>query len=501
MKCGDMYSLINANSAGALPQRRRASEAPFLPTVLLLTITLALGAPEDALAAPDDLAPLITNGEVIEGEYLVVTGNGIGLPRTMDKTTFTISPFRAAISASERAEAVATANNGRVIRHFRIAVVGFLARLDENALDRVRASPGVSWVQANRRIPVAIPGSSSADFTVAPTTFPRGLDRTDQRLINHDGRFEAEQTSRGVHVYVVDTGINTHDDFEDRLRNTISQKADWFNGTGDQYGPTDACRDHGTRVASVIGGKTYGMAKHVILHPVRVIRCDGSSSSAMVVAGLEWSLSHYLRAKQLNGGFPAVINISLVDRDANSDLEAINVAANNAIEAGLTVVAAAGNTDPYGGNACRGAPAQFPPVITVGSTSPNNDRRVLDSDIGKCLDLFAPGSGIASATAAGPTSSGLSGQTSFAAPHVAGVVALLLGRWPAMAPEEVWRVIYCTANVYGATSGWPGIPNRGAESPDVLLHWGQGASSGFLMDPRVPTLQGMKPCSEGITRP
>merc|ERR1711920_732940 len=147
---------------------------------------------------------------------------------------------------------------------------------------------------------------------------------------------------------------------------------------------------HGTHCAGTIAGRTVGVAKKAIVHAVKVLGDDGSGSNAGIIQAIDFVTAEGLR--------PAVISMSLgCGRPCQSRAEAIAIQA--AVRAGVTVVVAAGNN----GNtnfpdACDYAPANSPLAITVGSITFNDDQRSGFSNIGSCVDIFAPGSQILSAS-------------------------------------------------------------------------------------------------------
>jgi serine protease len=114
---------------------------------------------------------------------------------------------------------------------------------------------------------------------------------------------------------------------------------------------------------------------------------------------------------------------------------------------------------------------------------------MVDSNHGKCVDLFAPGVNIPVAGNGGVSSMGNRSGTSFAAPHVTGVAALFLEKNPTAQPAAIWTAILNAANnndITPATPKWCGIPNRMTGSPNVLLHWGSGSDNGVSDAPVLP---------------
>jgi len=255
-----------------------------------------------------------------------------------------------------------------------------------------------------------------------------GLDRIDQAALPLNGSYTYNHTGTGVTAYIIDTGIRyDHVEFEGRARPGFDAFADGQNGAD--------CNGHGTHVAGTVGGKTWGVAKRVNLVAVRVLDCAGSGAFSGIMAGMDWVAQ--------NGTLPAVVNMSigsLVPQRSPS----VDAATRNLIASGVTVVMAAGNGIPNGGvgvDACNNAPGGLAEGITVGATS-STDQRTVWSNYGDCVTLFAPGSGIISASHATVDGSKSSSGTSMASPHAAGVAALYLEQAPRAAPATVKQALF-----------------------------------------------------------
>lgn len=247
---------------------------------------------------------------------------------------------------------------------------------------------------------------------------------------------------------------------------------------------------HGTAVASVIAGKTVGVAKHTTIVPVKVGNCAGEISRLAMARGLDW-IQLDMQARR---GVPAVVNMSvwmdmfsfpnILCEDGAGGLtncaSAVEHEVNDLISANITVVTSANNQN--NGN-CTTSPARmgygnetnFPSpgrTITVGGTlyelATYNDQRWTcaaqpggcdpiygpsdpGSNYGPCVSIWAPAWNINVAGAANAnsfrTGYGARSGTSFAAPSVTGVVARLLERYPSLTPQQVWTELVNRANL------------------------------------------------------
>lgn len=262
-----------------------------------------------------------------------------------------------------------------------------------------------------------------------------GLDRIDQHASGLDGQYRFAATGAGVHVFVVDSGIrSTHVDLAGRVDTT-----DALTLVDDGLG-TEDCTGHGTAAAAAVGGTLSGVAKGVILHPVRVVGCSGEPTGADLAAAVDWATETYLahqKGKQTKR-WQAVGLLSMPLPQYISRV-ALNQALTRSIAAGLTWVAPAGDraTD-----ACNPLQAVLgvSGVIVVGATDVT-DRLASSSNTGACVDLVAPGVDLMLPSAAGDTTMARADGTSYAAAQVAGVAALLLAGSPDATPGQIERAL------------------------------------------------------------
>lgn len=385
---------------------------------LLCIAVLAVGVSSALGIAPGFAAELRTSHHPIEGRYIVVLKENVA--RLSSERS---SSPRVADVARE----VVGAHRARLVRSYEHALRGFVVEANDDALAKLLADPRVAYVEED--------GMARPNPTQSGATW--GIDRVDQPNLPLSGTYTYDTTASNVHAYVIDSGVlGTHTQFSGRMGNGYTAI---FDGQG-----TSDCNGHGTHVAGTLGGTTWGIAKGVTIHPVRVFGCSGGSPWSTVIAGIDWVTANHVK--------PAVANMSLGGGGNTS----VDAATNTLINAGVTVVVAAGNNS---ANACNYSPARVPNAITVGSTQ-SNDARSSFSNFGTCLDLFAPGSVITSAWWTSTTASASLNGTSMASPHVAGAAALHLAGNPNATPAQVATALINKATLNKVTSPGTGSPNR-----------------------------------------
>ena len=310
--------------------------------------------------------------------------------------------------------------------------IGSLSAFDLNGFElaNMARDPKVLNISANQIL--GITGTQ-----ISP---PWHLDRLDQSAVPLDQtyNFKDQEQGAGVRVYIVDTGVNpSHTEFTGRL-------AAGYSAVGSDTANTADCNGHGTHVAGLAAGTTYGAAKAATIVPVRVLGCDGNGSLLGVLLGLDWI------AKNTNVGQPAVVNMSL-GGEPNSFL---NNAVTSLTDQGLAFVVAAGNTAT---DACSTEPARIAGAITV-AASAQTDAWASFSNYGSCVDVVAPGVGLESAWTGGSTEAMLSSGTSMAAAVVSGIVATQMS-YGYQTPADLSAAL-STGAVSGVVVGTPpGTPN------------------------------------------
>jgi len=231
-------------------------------------------------------------------------------------------------------------------------------------------------------------------------------------------------------IAILDTGIDVnHPDLAGNLVPGRNVK-DGNDDITDEYG-------HGTKVAGVAaaimnnGKGSCGVAPSAKIMPIRIAGADGYALFSHMVAGFSWARNNGAR----------VVSLSFANAAGNN---AINMAAKHMriYNEGVSVIAA-GNT---GGKLDYEV---FPDFLAVSGID-SNDALASWSSYGAFVDLCAPGVSIYTTTKGGGY--GTASGTSFSAPMVAGVVALIMSKNPSLTAAEVETILLNSCHPLGSGS-------------------------------------------------
>ncbi|MFI6415395.1 S8 family serine peptidase [Streptomyces sp. NPDC050585] len=331
-----------------------------------------------------------------------------------------------------------------------------------------RADPDVAFVVPDKRM-------YATAVTPNDTEYNRQWDLFEATAgMNVPGAWD-KATGSGVKVAVIDTGYVPHSDLAANViagydfisdpfmandgggrDSNASDPGDWMlqGECGNNYPEFDTTSSwHGTHVAGTIAATSgnskgiAGIAYHATVQPVRVLgKCGGTTADIM--DAITWASGGYVPGVPANPNAADVINLSLGGSGA-CDSGTQN-AINGAVNRGTTVVVAAGNSNT---NAANFNPANCSNVITV-AASDREGNRASYSNYGTVIDITAPGGETAVSSAHGIWSTLNSGTrgpvsenyeayqgTSMAAPHIAGLAALMYQTNPSITPAQVESTI------------------------------------------------------------
>ncbi|MEN3011091.1 MAG: S8 family peptidase [Candidatus Bipolaricaulaceae bacterium] len=237
--------------------------------------------------------------------------------------------------------------------------------------------------------------------------------------------------SSAIRIAILDTGIDQ--DHEDLRAKIVANRNFTTSPTVDDR------QGHGTHVAGIAAAVTNnargvaGVGFNTVLMNVKVLDDNGSGQYSWIANGIIWAAD--------NGAH--VINMSLGGPATSSTLEA---AVRYAYSKGVVLVAAAGNEN----TSSPSYPAYYPECIAVAATD-QNDVKASFSNYGAWVDIAAPGVSIYSTlpnhtNRTGVRNYGYLSGTSMAAPHVAGVAALIKARYPTLTNAQIAQRLLATGD-------------------------------------------------------
>lgn len=289
----------------------------------------------------------------------------------------------------------------------------------QDSLNTLKSLPDIKVVEKHPEVVQAFDTTSPQLSSFTPNW--------DMNAINTQDAWSAGLTGKNVKVAVVDTGVANNPSLQNVKRYSFVD--DDPSTRIDESSPYDT-DGHGTFVAGIIAaGYTYytrydhiiGVAPNASLYSLKVFEQDGASMESLLKA-LEWSIDNHIDIVNMSLGTP-------------EDDAVLKNAVQKAYNAGITLVAAAGNDGV--GNEVE-YPARYDEVIAVSSVDENNKISYF-SNTGSKVEFAAPGEGIDS-LGLGNTIANDSG-TSFSAPHVTGFLALLKQKYPDYTNEQLRKVL------------------------------------------------------------
>ncbi|KAM3620448.1 uncharacterized protein V6R79_023646 [Siganus canaliculatus] len=314
-----------------------------------------------------------------------------------------------------------------VLQTYSDVLHGFLVKMDSDGLHLALKLPHVHYIEEDSSI-----FAQSAPWNLQRLLQPQGgtFENATYRPPNDGGK---------AVVYLMDGSVQvSHREVEGRVFVTDFDNVPEEDGVK-VHRQASQCESHGTHVAGVVSGLDSGVARGAVVKLVRVLNCQGKGSVSAALAGME-HIRAMLRARPQK----AVVLLPFVGAFSRS----LNAACRDLVANGAVVIAAAGN---YRDDACLYSPSSEPEVITVGAV--NSADQLMSqgaggTNYGRCVDVFAPGDDIVSASSDCGTCFTSRSGTSQAAAHVAGIAAVILSFNQHTAPAQVLQTMlrYSTAD-------------------------------------------------------
>ncbi len=298
---------------------------------------------------------------------------------------------------------------------------------NEKVLEQLKNNPLVEYMGNDRKI------SAFIDTHTENQIIPESVDRVDGESLNTIG---INSNFVDADIAILDTGIDL-----DHADLNVFHERSFIPGTIN----ADDDHGHGTHLSGVAAAKDnsfgiVGIAPGARLWAIKVLESSGMGEISTLIKGLD-----YINQNQNQN--QNQVDVAVLSLGCECESGALDIAINNSIKAGITIVVAAGNE---GKDAGTFTPANNPEVITVsaiadtdgkcGGKGPStpygaDDMLASFSNYGDVVDISAPGVDIYS-TFKSNSYTKLTG-TSMAAPHVAGAAALYISLHPEASPNDV----------------------------------------------------------------
>ena len=441
-KAVDEYGLSSRNATVVMDIDTSNQPNATTPTKIISPLEEAI------LGAQNDRYELIKAArEPIRGQYIVVLKPGENMITESNSASLRADEVRAMAEESRT-------KGAEILNLYEHALDGYVMKtsgnLSTSLVSELRQDPRVAYVEPDQRV------------RALGQTLPVGVDR-----VGGDTSLTASGDGSGAvdaDIAILDTGIDLdHPDLNVYYEKTFvpgTSSADDDNG-------------HGTHVAGITAAKdnaigVVGIAPGARLWSIKVLDSTGAGSISDIIAGIDYVTAHSAEID--------VVNLSF---GCECSSPALDAAINNAVQAGVVFVVAAGNDHK---DTSSFSPARNPNVIAVSAMADSDgkcggqgtstkygsdDTFASFSNYGAPVDMVAPGVGILSTYKDGKYAE-LSG-TSMAAPHVTGGVALYESSHPGATPAQVKAALTesgiqpssgCNAEGQGYFTGSPNEANR-----------------------------------------
>ncbi|OMJ11465.1 Subtilase-type proteinase psp3 [Smittium culicis] len=239
--------------------------------------------------------------------------------------------------------------------------------------------------------------------------------------------FISPNTGEDVVVYVIDTGVNiNHTEFGNRA--SFGGNYAYNLTTGALIEDSYDYHGHGTMVASLVAGASFGVAKKSRVISYKVATADGNGNVGSVIKALSDIAKDIAQAKDKRSASLVVCSFIHI-----GEYKPWNDALVEFTSLGYAYIAPAGNGSD---NSCTKSPLMSHAAIVVGASNPM-DLYHSSTSYGSCVDIFAPGTDITGALNTNNYGTTIKSGTSFSAPLVAGISSVILSQYPNLSPAQL----------------------------------------------------------------